>query len=462
MTYKELVDSIQTITEDHYMIQDFGYGQVSDIKNSGDQTQADYPYAFMVPNAHTRGERSITYRFNLIMMEMVLDDDYLSTQSVCGEYLDDILAEIKYGLLQLDTNVNVSLTPFKERFQDEVAGMTAFLEIEIPQALNLCIAPFKPAPIPCLKELTVFSDSTNTFPYTLDPDTGSFWRWETNTLETPAIGAFNDQFFNNAVTGDFEFYITSNVTFIEPAAGESLPQPPVLKSLQASFPNTPITCDSGNWPTIWTADNSNIEYTAKYNITLDELTNFGIVQFIDQPANESAIVQNIGGTLTIGYEAPPAALVLDVNSTIDQLFRPDNGGGASPQKYQSITVDTYNGMRPDIFNYYSIQTPTSGSWVFTETGQAKKALGVDPFTNPRVLLVQGYSGAATVVEPIISTFPTDSPIDEVFNYTCTWEVELDPTQVNYVAFSDSNEPVTEPQYWTLAGVNLTGTYQPTI
>ena len=144
MTYKELVDSIKTITQDHYMIQDFGYGQVSDIKNSGDQTQADYPYAFMVPNAHTRGERSITYRFNLIMMEMVLDDDYLSTQSVCGEYLDDILAEIKYGLLQLDTNVNVSLTPFKERFQDEVAGMTAFLEIEIPQALNLCIAPYTP------------------------------------------------------------------------------------------------------------------------------------------------------------------------------------------------------------------------------------------------------------------------------------------------------------------------------
>ena len=40
-----------------------------------------------------------------------------------------------------DLTLNVNLTPFKERFQDTLAGMTATLEIEIPFALNNCIAP---------------------------------------------------------------------------------------------------------------------------------------------------------------------------------------------------------------------------------------------------------------------------------------------------------------------------------
>ena len=43
----------------------------------------------------------------------------------------------------MDLTLNVSLTPFKERFQDTVAGMTATLEIEIPNRLNECIAPFR-------------------------------------------------------------------------------------------------------------------------------------------------------------------------------------------------------------------------------------------------------------------------------------------------------------------------------
>ena len=302
MTYKELVNNIKQIVQDHYMLADFGYGQISDIKTGGDDGEADYPYAFLNPGSHTRGERSITYRFNLIVMDMYLGDHFLTAQSQCQQYIDDILAELKYNNNEIyDININATLTPFKERFQDVVGGMTATLDIEIPQKLNLCIAPIEPEPESCIPTLTVFSNSTNDFPYTLDADAGSFWRWETNTLETPAIGQLDDQFFSNAVTGDFEFYITSNVTFIEPVVGEVLPQPPVLKSLQGSFPDTPITCDSGNWPTLWSAENSTISYTAKYNITLDQLTNFGIVQLLDQPGNESAIIQQAGGTLTIGY-----------------------------------------------------------------------------------------------------------------------------------------------------------------
>ena len=147
MTYKQIVDNIKQIVDDHKMLADFGYGQISDIKNGADDTEADYPYAFLNPGSHTRGERMITYRFNLIVMDMYLGDDFLQAQSDCQQYIDDILAELKYNNKELyDTNINATLTPFKERFQDVVGGMTATIDIEVPQKLNLCIAPFNPTP----------------------------------------------------------------------------------------------------------------------------------------------------------------------------------------------------------------------------------------------------------------------------------------------------------------------------
>jgi hypothetical protein len=142
MTYKQIVDNIKQIVNDHYILADFGYGQISDIKNGSEDTEADYPYAFLNPGTHTRGERSIIYRFNLIVMDMYVGDHFLTAQSQCQQYIDDILAELKYNNNEIyDININASLTPFKERFQDVVGGMTATIDIEVPQKLNLCIAP---------------------------------------------------------------------------------------------------------------------------------------------------------------------------------------------------------------------------------------------------------------------------------------------------------------------------------
>jgi hypothetical protein len=69
--------------------------------------------------------------------------DYLKVQSDCQQYIDDILANLRFAkpYEQFDLTLNVNLTPFKERFQDTVAGMTATLEMELPLALNDCITP---------------------------------------------------------------------------------------------------------------------------------------------------------------------------------------------------------------------------------------------------------------------------------------------------------------------------------
>ena len=153
MTYKELVDSIKSTVDRHYILQDFGYGALTDIKTVDEGTRVNYPYAFLNPTQSTRTGQTVTYRFNLIVMDVAQEDptngfaDYLAVQSNCQQYIDDILANLRFAkpYKDFDLTLNVNLTPFKERFQDTVAGMTATLEIELPLALNDCLTPIDAA-----------------------------------------------------------------------------------------------------------------------------------------------------------------------------------------------------------------------------------------------------------------------------------------------------------------------------
>ena len=150
MTYKELVDNIKTVVDNHQILRDFGYGALTDIKTVDEGTRVDYPYAFLNPTQSTRTGQSVTYRFNLIVMDVAQEDptdgfsEYLKVQSDCQQYIDDILANLRFKtpLNDFDLTLNVNLTPFKERFQDTVAGMTATLEIEVPLPINNCITPY--------------------------------------------------------------------------------------------------------------------------------------------------------------------------------------------------------------------------------------------------------------------------------------------------------------------------------
>lgn len=149
MTYNEIVDKVAQTVDNHRILQDFGYGAITDIKTVDEGPEVNYPYAFLNPTQSTRTGQTVTYRFNLIVMDVVQEDptnrfnNYLKVQSECQQYIDDILAALRFGTPRtgFDLTLNVNLTPFKERFQDTVAGMTATLEVEVPQALDNCIAP---------------------------------------------------------------------------------------------------------------------------------------------------------------------------------------------------------------------------------------------------------------------------------------------------------------------------------
>ncbi len=171
MTYYDIIQEFFQAAQSHYMIQDVGYGPISDIKtrsqnakpiigDGGEVEGVDYPYMFVNPGQHSRSNASVTYQFNLIMMDMAWQEEppglnsggvasvdvtrftnEAQIQSQCQRYIDDIIGRLYYTR-KLDVSMNVNYTPFVERFQDSVAGMTATVTITIPNAINDCIAPF--------------------------------------------------------------------------------------------------------------------------------------------------------------------------------------------------------------------------------------------------------------------------------------------------------------------------------
>ena len=144
MTYKNVLDDFFAIISNHKMIKTVGYGPLSEIKVPRGQYDTNYPYAFLQPTNHTLSKGASTFRFNLIMMEMPLEDidSVIQAQSNCYEYIKDILGHFYYHLSEYDFNLNVSVIPFKEKYDDVVSGMTATIELTIRDGLNDCIAPF--------------------------------------------------------------------------------------------------------------------------------------------------------------------------------------------------------------------------------------------------------------------------------------------------------------------------------
>ena len=308
MTYKDVIDRFKTVADAHYMLKDFGYGQLSDIKVHSQDGEADYPYMFLNPSTHTRNGVNMVYNFNMIVMDVATDEDdalsnYTAIQSKCQQYIDDVIAEMYYGYDDKPEiqYTNVTYTPFKERFQDSVAGMTATISILVPTPINQCIAPFNyvdptpPEPVICDPEYPNFATSISQFNNTVDT-TNIAWRFGTNTVTDPAIGTWSSNVFNNAVLGTFEFIIEADITFTNPGVGETFPPAPTL--LVNNVVDVAANCVEDNWPTTYVT--GTFRWKARYSVNLQALSP---VQIISTTNNFAEYTVAVGATLNIGYQA---------------------------------------------------------------------------------------------------------------------------------------------------------------
>jgi hypothetical protein len=142
MIYKDILDRLETLANNHYFIEQYGYGNLSDIEVPDNEQPPKYPYMFVNPVNVSQDRRQINFNFNLIMMEQVEEgEDYeIAGQDACITYIQDIVSSFtnSNGNYLMDVQLPFSITPFKERFQDSVVGATANITISYAQSLDYC------------------------------------------------------------------------------------------------------------------------------------------------------------------------------------------------------------------------------------------------------------------------------------------------------------------------------------
>jgi hypothetical protein len=159
MTYSTVVSKIKELVDLHPQLAQFGYGNLSDIRVNQTATEkkdayisqaVDYPYIFLVPGQHQTGSNAEVYQFDMIAMDLLpikeIETDglpnFLRIQSDAILYLKDLLAQMAYSTeLEWDIKGAGTITPFKERFDDWVAGATLKLTVTVPGGLNKCEVP---------------------------------------------------------------------------------------------------------------------------------------------------------------------------------------------------------------------------------------------------------------------------------------------------------------------------------
>lgn len=145
MTYQTVIQRFLQLLQEHKFINETGYGNLSDIQVPEDQQPPDYPYAFINPIDMAIAPTLFSVTFNLIVMTQMLEGQpyELEGQSNCAKYINDVVA------LFVQTNDDplmavqtpITLVPFKERFQDNVVGVTATITVNYAKSMDVCDSP---------------------------------------------------------------------------------------------------------------------------------------------------------------------------------------------------------------------------------------------------------------------------------------------------------------------------------
>lgn len=425
MTYKEIVDRFKDIANQHYMLKDFGYGQLSDIKVHAQEGEADYPYLFLNYTTHNRAGVSMNYNFNMIVMDVATDEDdvhsnFLAIQSKCQQYIDDVIAELYYGYTDKPeiNYTNVTYTPFKERFQDSVAGMTATITIQVPTPINQCIAPFPGEPFPgCVPVVDVFSNITQGF----DPDSGNEppigcviialsnggWR-----EDIPGLGG---NFYKPQSISPITWTITGTILMEVVNPGDVI-NPFVIQKTATSNIIQPTTLTG--WPTdnIAPPAGSKFTFEATYRIENPSQGELQLAINPDTPSSQARFALLSGANIQICEDGatppePRGTTLVVVANNLDQPFNLNQPGvdalGWVGEDYY-INDGNWNGFdyRPQTTDPY--RWVLSGQVQFNSPGEIAEFQIYDP--------VEG-----TNAPPTSSNWPTNPTIGEVYDFELVWE-----------------------------------------
>jgi len=265
MTYKEIIDIFKQKAQGHFFINEFGYGDISDISTPDNEKSPYYPYVFINPISVTGGDRVSTFTFNLICMTQSNDEQesVIRNQSDCIDNLRDLIGRVNNTLIDplVEIQQPFTFTPFKERFQDDVVGASCNITVTYPTIMDACSAPIAD-PNYCLVARDYSKTNVDQYNTTYKFGGWGYWKYVEDEYSNSEV-----DYFEWICDTRYGYYISNEVKL-----SGSDPVYPMMSYFDTGYPNSPIDNLSGyyNW---YSVDGTTFECGAKQSSLFNSVTN---------------------------------------------------------------------------------------------------------------------------------------------------------------------------------------------
>ena len=149
-TYKQVVKEFETIALSQVAVKQFQVGQFSDLDIETDiHTFQRFPLVFMVPRISSLDRfGKMVLGFSMVVCDIAKDnveDLQVNTLNNTLMIFQDIASKIimtDWASVDLELQTPINVTPFQEKFNNNLSGWTAELNVLVKSPFNLCDAAF--------------------------------------------------------------------------------------------------------------------------------------------------------------------------------------------------------------------------------------------------------------------------------------------------------------------------------
>jgi hypothetical protein len=158
-TINNIFDLFKTIAQEHYQINSFVYGDITELDN---YDNINYPVLIVAPITTIVNENTLNHTYRIAIADLVKKDEnnQVEVWSDTQQILTDIAKVFRYDSDLFSLIGEPILTPFKERWNDDVSGWQGDFEIEFNFDNSECNIPIDefliPGPTPSEPVQTCF------------------------------------------------------------------------------------------------------------------------------------------------------------------------------------------------------------------------------------------------------------------------------------------------------------------
>jgi len=160
-TYKEFIEYFESLCASHTGIEQFSVGEISDIDvQTNTKTPTKYPLVFLIPQQSFLDRfGKMTLGFSLLVADIAKNQEDLNTNTHNNTLMimQDLFSRIiltDYETVDINLETPIAITPWQERFNNNLTGWTAEINVQLKSPFNLCEAAFDTGYVPPIPTTT--------------------------------------------------------------------------------------------------------------------------------------------------------------------------------------------------------------------------------------------------------------------------------------------------------------------